>query len=130
MSRSDKFTRARDIDDLAQKLNDAHLTCRVDSHSRQSTSIGPIADVSIDKYGIPNVKGGVILKTLRCRNRCGVKWTQILDRTGKVLWETNADYRDAPGYLVKGVGRLKRADRDRLRLEQATRWMEQGKKAP
>jgi hypothetical protein len=110
------FTHARDADDLAQKIKDTHLTCRVDSHSRYVTSYAPVAD---NDYA-----DAVLIKTLHCRNRCGVTWTQVLDKNGHVLWETGASYTKAKGYLVRGVGRLKREDRDRLRLEQAQRWIE------
>lgn len=127
-----KYLKVRDIDEMADKIKDTHLECRVHMHSRYSASVAEIASAGrnagkfIDAGGVERKapKDGLYLKTLHCRNRCGVVWTQVLDATGKVLWETGADYHSAPSYLVKGVGRLTREARDRLRLEQAQRWIQ------
>jgi hypothetical protein len=127
-----RYLKVRDIDEMADKIKDPHLECRVHMHSRYSASVSKIsgtgrnAGLFIDATGTERKapKQGLFLKTLHCRNRCGVVWTQVLDATGKVLWETGADYHSAPGYLVKGVGRLSRESRDRLRLEQAQRWID------
>lgn len=127
-----KYLEVRDIDEMADKIKDSHLECRVHAHSRYSASVAEIAGAGrnagkfIDAGGTERKapKDGIFLKTIHCRNRCGVVWTQVLSAAGRVLWETGASYAGAPGYLVKGTGRLSREDRDRLRLEQAQRWIE------
>src|SRR4051794_40418717 len=110
---------------MADNISDKYLACRVDSHSKVSSSIGLIADMDVDP-DIRSISGAWAVKTRRCRNRCGVVWFEVIGKDGEVLFETGADYSRAPDYLVKGVGRLTRADRNRLRLEQVQRAIESG----
>lgn len=120
-----KVRTVRDIDEMADSISDRHLACRVDNHSKVPSSIGKIADMDVDD-DVRNITGSYAIKTLRCRNRCGVVWFQVLSKEGQILWETGADYSQAPGYLVHGLGRLTRDDRDRLRKEQIERALERG----
>jgi hypothetical protein len=113
----------RDIDDLADQIPDKYLACRVDNHAKVPSSIGRIADMDVNER-LLDIVGAMFVKTRRCRNRCGVVWFEVVDKDGRVLWESGADYTRAPDYLVKGLGRLKRSDRDRLRLEQIQRAIE------
>ena len=119
------YTRVRDIDALADSIPDKYLACRVDSHSKVPSSIGLIADMDLSEE-ILELDGAMYVKTRRCRNRCGVVWFEVVNKQGTIIWESGADYSHAPGYLTKGLGRLRRADKDRLRLEQIQRAIEKG----
>lgn len=122
-----EYTHARDIDEYADRVPDRYLACRVNGHSRTSSSIGEIADMDVHE-SIKEIRGGTFLKTMRCRNRCGITWTSVLDDTGRILWETGPNYGRAPGYLTRGMGRFTREYKDRLRLEEALRRV--GRKLP
>jgi len=112
----------RDIDDFVEQIKTNYLECRVHGHSRVASSAGRIADE--ESEGLPP---GIeyILKTMRCRNRCGIIWREVLNAdTGEVVNYAVPDYTKAPYYLTKGMGRLTKTDRGRLRLEHLARWME------
>lgn len=120
---STEYLTPRDIDDFVDQIKSNYLECRVHGHNRTPSNawvvphddLGPLADRS-DTY---------VMKTLRCRNRCGVTWQQVINMTtGAVAIDGGPDYSQAPLYLAKGLGRLGKTDRDLLRLEQLKRWME------
>lgn len=119
-----EYLHPRDIDEFADEIKTNYLECRVHGHSRTSSSVGMIADV--ETYGLHREQGArYALKTLRCRNRCGVTWAQIINfDTGEIVSDHGPDYSRAPLYLAKGLGRLVKNDRNRLRLEQLHRWLE------
>jgi hypothetical protein len=117
----------RDIDEFADQIPDKYLACRVDSHSRVPSSIGLIADMNLDASFSELKRVGTFMKTLRCRNKCGITWQQVVDSNGAILWESGPRYTGAPGYLTKGMGRFTKEYRNRLRLEQLQRAIENGK---
>lgn len=115
----------RDIDEYADNVPDKYLACRVDSHARIPSSIGRIADMDLDPSFSQLKRVGTYMKTLRCRNKCGITWQQVIDDKGAVLWESGPRYASAPGYLTKGMGRFTKEYRNRLRLEQIQRAIEE-----
>lgn len=126
MPRDDEeFTAPREIDEYADRVPDKYLACRVNQHSRDPvpSSSGLIKDMVVHE-SLENISGATWVKTMRCRNRCGIVWLQICDEKGAVLWDSGPDYSRAPGYLTRGLGRFTKEYRDRLRLEEMTRMYE------
>jgi hypothetical protein len=115
------YLEPRDIDEFADQIKTNYLECRVHGHNRTPSNASVIAAGDL---GIVS-KDTYVMKTLRCRNRCGVVWQQVINmRTGEIVIDGGPDYSRAPLYLAKGLGRLAKSDRNILRLEQLKRWME------
>lgn len=125
-----RFSHPRDIDEYADQVPDKYLSCRVDAHSRTPSSIAPIADVAggfeEEFLDALQTEGAYAVKTLRCRNKCGITWQQVTDKSGAIIWESGPRYSSAPGYLTKGMGRFTKDMRNRLRAEQIERALERG----
>lgn len=116
-----EYLAPRDIDEFADQIKTNYLECRVHGHNRTPSNVqmvdtSELGIVSTDPFA---------LKTMRCRNKCGVIWTQVINmNTGAIAIDGGPDYSRAPLYLAKGLGRLTRDGRNKLRLEQLQRWLE------
>jgi hypothetical protein len=118
-----EYMTPRDIDEFVDEIKTNYLECRVHGHNRTPSNASVIPHGDMGLLADPNTT--YVMKTMRCRNKCGVVWQQIINMTtGQVVVDNGPDYSHAPLYLARGLGRLGRSDRDLLRLEQLKRWLE------
>lgn len=100
----------------AAGLNEARLLCRTLGHAPLPSSVTIVAAEGSNRTYYE--------QTLRCRNRCGCWWTQLIDtRTGEQL---RRQLHYPPGYLAIGIGRINGDKKNIVRLEDARRRYEKG----
>lgn len=85
-----------EVETFADGLSKQYLLCRTYGHSWQPHRAGRVRDVS----GHPTAAWE---QTLRCK--CRVKRTMLLNSEFDIVVSRH-DYRDAPGYLTEGIGRI------------------------
>jgi hypothetical protein len=92
------------VKELVREWPRAYVECRMDRHEfRPSTATH-----------YPSLR---YIYVIRLCHRCRAeRHEQISDQTGE-LFDSQYRYNNAPGYLIKGRGRIVGAARDQLRLE-------------
>jgi hypothetical protein len=101
-----------DAEEFAATLKKSHLICRSYGHNKFPHTVSIVTlEGSRKRY---------YEQTLRCRNRCGVKWRILIDMTTGLQLYYHSDYSEATGYLAKGIGRITADGRGAMRLRYIT----------
>lgn len=107
---------AHELAEWAAGLNDGQLLCRTKGHAPLPSSV----HVEV----LDGTRRHIYVQTDRCRNRCGVTWTEGIDMNSGARYFRKTHY--PKGYLAKGIGRIFGEKKNVVRLEDVTRRYKKG----